>query len=158
MKASEFNQLKSGFTRALYFAGLSDDNGDPLDYDPELSKEAEHKIDGIINQFILSVSGVAFLYTLPNQSFPEIGAGHLAGIGADLYYTITGHGVGFWDGDYELKDNRALADCIFINPDVLSHSHKNGCSMVSEYLTEKAQDVCNYLEAYIGDDDKVYLA
>lgn len=52
-------------------------------------------------------------------------------VGGDLYLTCNGHGAGFWDGDWEPH---------------------------GEALTDAAHGAARYLDSYVGDDGRVYIA
>ena len=126
MTDQQFNEIKRGFIAALYFfSSWADEVTDA----PEISGEAFEKIDTIITQFVDSVGGIEYLLSVPDQYHPDLGS-HLAGVGCDLWHTISGSGVGFWDGDYK---------------------------EFGDYLTEKAESVCPHFETYIGDDGKLYI-
>ena len=126
--ADKINELMKGFKMALEFAGFYEDETPEECY---YSEEAEKAIENLCKAFYTACTHKLGLdlETLPNQYHVDRGS-HLVGIGCDLYYTITGCSVGFWDGDYK---------------------------EYGDTLTEVCQEICYYLELEIGDDNLIYI-
>jgi len=126
MTDNQFIEIKRGFIAALYFFSSW---ADEVEDDPEISGEALEEIDTMVINFVDSVGGVEYLLSLPDQYHPDLGS-HLAGVGCDLWHTISGSGVGFWESDY---------------------------GEFGDYLTEKAESVCSHFETYIGNNGLIYI-
>lgn len=132
MNKQQFDSIKNGFVACMYFIGYWQDEPGYIET-PEIDKGLSDKIDTIITNFVESVGGVGYLLELPDQSHEDLNYGnsHLAGIGCDLCHTISGSGVGFFDGDYGEHGN---------------------------HLTEKAESVCRHFSPYWdADTNKLYI-
>jgi hypothetical protein len=84
-----------GFLNAALFTG-TDSEDNPLDQNYGLSdfdKESRKKAEKIVSTFILALGSEP-------ESIIEANGKDMDDLGIDLWMTMTGQGVGFWDGDW----------------------------------------------------------
>jgi hypothetical protein len=87
------SHIRQGFIQALNFAEI-----DHPDHDLEgctVSDRALQDIRNIVNVFVTDNESTIEAYLLAHADHD------LESVGNDLYYTLAGHGVGFWEQDSE---------------------------------------------------------
>ncbi len=101
----------------------ADIEGEPLSgkFDPEdIDEPSRVMLRQLCSEFIIKAGDL--LDGLNDEQLEQ--AGH------DLWLTIAGHGVGFWDGDWPINGDK---------------------------ITELLEDLINHVEVYVGDDNKIYV-
>ena len=125
--------LLAGFLEAMLWAetdNSDESGGEPLDNNysiADISDESLVKCKLICDRFVDCLSDdyegdVEFFHN--DGSEPNSSQG-----GHDLYLTIAGHGVGFWDGDWTNGDK----------------------------LTDLAHEICSDINLNVGDDGKLHV-
>jgi hypothetical protein len=99
------DEVLYAFLDAALFTGI-DEAGNPLDnnysrsdFDKESIKKAEK-----ITEYFLSLLDVGILSVVSDQN-------RFKDLGMDLWFTMTGQGTGFWDGDWDELEDVLMEAC-----------------------------------------------
>ena len=95
----DFKIIVNSFLEAALFTGIDYETDEMLDVEYDIGdfdEQSKEKVRSIVREFLSSVEGKGLNpYTIVQKTRQKIDD-----IGIDLFMTMTGQGVGFWDGDW----------------------------------------------------------
>lgn len=98
-KLKHLQEFKNGFIAAMCFADSPEESMGEWD-DENIDNTTEKMIESLCTIYLLKCAHIIEkLDSLGNNDLC-----HWGSVGADLYYTMVGHGVGLWETDKYPKD------------------------------------------------------
>src|ERR1017187_1383089 len=104
----DLDKVVNGYLQCALFTGVTDDD-EPLDYIYSIEDFEDEAVEQATRTCALFVSeNLSDVDVLLNEHFPRV---ENEDIGIDIWFTVGGHGCGFWDRGYGEIGERLTAYC-----------------------------------------------